>query len=257
MNAASALLELRDVSITFGGVRALSEVSLDVTEGSIVGLIGPNGAGKTTLFNIVSGLLRADAGSIRFDGVEMARMPAHRRAAIGVGRSFQNLGLMNTQTVQTNVLAMLHRSAPYAPADVFVRPWRWLAGERELARRCHDVLAEFGLEDESARQVGDLSFAKARFTELAAVVAEQPRLMLLDEPTTGLDIAETVRLAAILESIRDGGATVLVVAHDVEFVMRVCDHVYVLAEGNVLFDGAPEAVRAHPAVIEAYLGKAA
>ena len=253
----NALLELRDISISFGGVRALDGVALDVSEGSIVGLIGPNGAGKTTLFNVVSGLLRADAGSIRFDGVEMVRMPAHRRAAIGVGRSFQNLGLMNSQTVTTNVLALLHRSAPYAPADVFLRPWRWAAGERVLAQRCHDVLANFGLDDEAARPVGDLSFAKARFTELAAVVAEQPRLMLLDEPTTGLDISETVRLAAILEEIRAGGATVLVVAHDVEFVMRVCDHVYVLAEGKLLFDGTPAEVRSHPAVIEAYLGTAA
>jgi len=253
----TALLELRDVSISFGGVRALQEVSLDVGEGSVVGLIGPNGAGKTTLFNVVSGLLRADAGSIRFDGIEMARMPAHRRAAIGVARSFQNLGLMNGQTVATNVLALLHRSAPYSGVDVFARPWRWLAGERELARRCHEVLAEFGLEDEAARPVGDLSFAKARFVELAAVVAERPRLMLLDEPTTGLDMAETARLAEILEAIRAGGATVLVVAHDVDFVMRVCDHVYVLAEGRLLFDGTPQAVRSHPAVIEAYLGRAA
>jgi branched-chain amino acid transport system ATP-binding protein len=253
----TALLEIRDVSISFGGVRALRDVSLDVEEGRIVGLIGPNGAGKTTLFNVVSGLLRADAGSIVFDGVQMAGMPAHRRAAIGVGRSFQNLGLMNGQTVATNVLALLHRSAPYSGVDVFVRPWRWMAGERELASRCHGVLADFGLEDEATRPVADLSFAKARFVELAAVVAEQPRLMLLDEPTTGLDIAETARLAEILETIRARGATVLVVAHDVDFVMRVCDHVYVLAEGALLFDGTPGAVRSHPAVIEAYLGRAA
>src|SRR5581483_768718 len=137
--------------ISFGGVRALREVSLDVGEGRIVGLIGPNGAGKTTLFNVISGLLRADAGTIVFGGVHAAGMAAHRRAAIGVGRSFQNLGLMNGQTVATNVLAMLHRSTPYTGADVFLRPWRWMAGERELARRCHDVLAEFGLEDEAAR----------------------------------------------------------------------------------------------------------
>jgi ABC-type branched-subunit amino acid transport system ATPase component len=251
------LLELRDVSLSFGAVHALQQVALDVEEGSIVGLIGPNGAGKTTLFNVVSGLLRADTGSIRFDGIEMAGMPAHRRAAIGVGRSFQNLGLMNGQTVATNVLAMLHRSAPYSGLDVFARPWRLIAGERELVRRCDAALAEFELEDERGRAVGDLSFGKARFVELAAVVAERPRLMLLDEPTTGLDMAETARLAEILGVIRARGATVLVVAHDVDFVMRACDHVYVLAEGRVLFDGPPEAVRANPAVVEAYLGRAA
>ena len=253
----TALLEVRDVALSFGGVLALQGVSLDVHEGSIVGLIGPNGAGKTTLFNVVSGLQRDASGSIRLDGAEMAGLPAHRRAAIGVGRSFQNLGLMAEQTVETNVLALLHRSAPYRPSDVFLRPWRRLAGERQLARRCREVLAEFGLECEADRPVNDLSFAKARFVELAAVVAERPRLMLLDEPTTGLDMAEISRLAQILEATRAAGTTVLVVAHDVEFVMRICDRVYVLAEGRLLFDGTPAEVRSHPAVVEAYLGRAA
>jgi ABC-type branched-subunit amino acid transport system ATPase component len=245
------------VSRSFGGVRALEAVSLDVEEGAIVGLIGPNGAGKTTLFNIVSGLLPADGGTIAFDDVDITHQPAYRRAALGIARSFQNLGLMLDETVAFNVLVALHRSAPYGGADVLLRPWRRNRGERYLRRRCSDALERFGLLDDRDRLVSDLSFAKARFVELAAVVAEEPRLMLLDEPTTGLDMAEVARLGAVVTEIREAGTTVLVVAHDVGFVMRVCDYVYVLAEGRLLFHGEPRDVQSHPAVIEAYLGRSA
>jgi branched-chain amino acid transport system ATP-binding protein len=253
----SALLELRGISRHFGGVHALEDVSLDVGEGAIVGLIGPNGAGKTTLFNIVSGLLPAHAGSIRFDGAEIADQPAFRRAALGIGRSFQNLGLMLDETAECNVLTALHRSAPYGGLDVVLRPWRRRHGEQYLNSRCSAALERFGLLTDRDRRVRDLSFAKARFVELAAVVAEDPRLMLLDEPTTGLDVNEVVRFGGMLSEIRESGTTVLVVAHDVGFVMRTCDYVYVLAEGRLLFHGEPSQVQSHPAVIEAYLGKSA
>lgn len=253
----TSILELADVSLRFGGVQALQEISLEVAEGSVVGLIGPNGAGKTTLFNVISGLLSADRGSIGFAGTEMAGMAAHERAALGIGRSFQNLGLMLEETAATNVLAALYRSAQYRESDVFLRPWRRARGERALAKRCAAALHRFDLDDDADRLVKDLSFAKARFVEVAAVIAQEPRLMLLDEPTTGLDMAEIGRLGEILAAIREAGTTVLVVAHDVEFVMRVCDHVYVLAEGRRLFDGPPAAVRSNPAVIEAYLGRSA
>jgi branched-chain amino acid transport system ATP-binding protein len=235
-------------------VQALTDVSLDVDEGAIVGLIGPNGAGKTTLFNVVSGLVAADRGHIRFDSSEIGHLPAHRRAGLGIGRSFQNLGLMVDETVETNVLASLHRSASYSVADIMLRPWRRLEGELELSRRVTYALSRFGLLDDMHRLVNDVPFAKARFVELAAVVAEEPRLMLLDEPTTGLDVGEIVTLVDLLSDIRAAGTTMLVVAHDVGFVMQVCDVVYVLAEGRVLYEGDPLAAQSDPAVIEAYLG---
>jgi ABC-type branched-subunit amino acid transport system ATPase component len=253
----SRLLVVRGVSKRFGGVSALDNVSLEVDAGAIVGLIGPNGAGKTTLFNIVSGLLRADAGSIQFDGHEIGRLPAYRRAALGIGRSFQHLGLVGNESVATNLMTALHRSAPYSGADVILRPRRRDRGERYLAERCARSLERFGLLADRSRLVSELPFAKARFVELAAVVAEQPRLMLLDEPTTGLDLAEVVKLSSLLAEMREGGTTLVIVAHDVGFVMRLCDQIYVLAEGCVLFHGEPSAVRSDPAVIEAYLGRSA
>jgi branched-chain amino acid transport system ATP-binding protein len=252
-----SFLELRDVTKSFGGVRALEAVSLAVDEGAIVGLIGPNGAGKTTLFNVVSGLLLADSGSVLLDGEEIGRLPAHHRAGLGIGRSFQNLGLMLDETVEFNVLTALHRSAPYTGPDVLWRPWLRSRGERVLERRCARALGRFGLLADRGRRVRDLSFARARFVELAAVTAEAPRLMLLDEPTTGLDLAEVSKLHTVTGELRQEGTTILLVAHDVRFVMGVCDYVYVLAEGRLLAQGEPRDVQSHPAVVEAYLGRTA
>jgi branched-chain amino acid transport system ATP-binding protein len=248
---------VQGVSQRFGGLQALDDVSVDVPDGAIVGLIGPNGAGKTTLFNIISGLHAPTAGAVRFDDRDITGLAAHARAQLGIGRSFQNLGLMVDETAETNVLAALHRSAGYSNADVVLRPWRFLSGERRLAQRCTAALSAFGLEAEAQTDVADLPFGKARFVEIAAVMAEEPRLMLLDEPTTGLDVEEIRRFEVMLQAIRERGTTILVVAHDVGFVMRMCDYVYVLAEGKVLSAGAPAEIRDDPRVVEAYLGRSA
>jgi branched-chain amino acid transport system ATP-binding protein len=250
----SALLAVEDVAVAFGGVHAVDGVSLDVAPGSIVGLIGPNGAGKTTLFNCISGLQGVDTGRIVLDGHDVTRLGAHERAARGIGRSFQNLGLMMDEKAVTNVLAAQHLHAGYRGLDIVARPRRWWRGERTLARRAAEALDTFGLAGHADRPVRDLSFATARFVELAAVAAADPTLMLLDEPTTGLDGAEIATLLGALRRIRESGTTVMVIAHDVGFVMDLCDHVYALASGRLLSQGPPAAVRNDPAVIDAYVG---
>lgn len=250
------LLAISEVSVSFGGLHALSKVSLDVEPETIVGLIGPNGAGKTTLFNVVSGLQPA-IGTVSFDGRDITNLPPHRRARLGISRSFQNLGLMQHESVITNVMAAEHISADYGALDLVVRPWRWWRGESTIRGRAFDILDDIGLSEHSLEQVSDLSFGVARFVELAAVLARQPRLLLLDEPTTGLDAGETERLTALLIAARTRGVTVLVVAHDVRFVMDVCDEVYVLAEGRILSHGTPLEMQRDPAVIAVYLGRPA
>ena len=192
------LLSVDAVSVAFGGLRALDGVSFGVPEGSIVGLIGPNGAGKTTMFNIVSGLQRHDSGRVSFAGTDITDEPPHRRARRGIARSFQNLGLISEETVLTNLLAAQYGAAPYRGWDVVVRPWRWWGSERQMRAQAADALARFGLDDLVDRRVEDLSFASARFVELACALVNRPRLMLLDEPTTGLDVVEVELLLGVL-----------------------------------------------------------
>jgi branched-chain amino acid transport system ATP-binding protein len=245
------------VSVAFGGLRALSDVSIEVPDGSIVGLIGPNGAGKTTLFNVISGLQAAESGSIFFEDTDITRASASRRASLGIGRSFQNLGLIPNETVRTNLLAAQFLGTRYRAADLLLRPWRWWREEARIAQRAVEIGRDFGLLDCLDQRVSDLSFGAARFVELACVLGERPRLMMLDEPTTGLDLREIDQLLDVLRQQRDAGRTILVVAHDVRFVMELCDYVFVLNAGVVLAQGTPPQVQSHPEVVAVYLGRTA
>jgi branched-chain amino acid transport system ATP-binding protein len=246
------VLVIEGVSVAFGGVRALEEVSFEVPEGQVCGVIGPNGAGKTTLFDVVSGLRRPDAGRVRLRGRDLTGTSPAARARAGVRRTFQRTQVFGRLTVADNVLAALdwHGGGGGLVADLAGWPGR-RRRERERRERVAEVLELCGLTPLREAYAAALPVGRRRLVELARALADRPALLLLDEPTSGLDAAQTARLAEVVRALE---TTVLLVEHDMGFVMDVCDHVVVLDLGRVIAAGAPAAVREDPVVRAAYLG---
>jgi len=251
------LLEVRDVAVRFGGIVALDGVSFEVEPGTIAGLIGPNGAGKTTLFNVLSRLYECQRGDIVFDGHSLLEAPRHRIAALGIGRTFQNLALFGSMSVLDNVMVGAHCRSR---GGFFANAVRLPVVPREEAaveKKARELLGVLELEAVAGRRVADLPFGTRKRVELARALASEPKLLLLDEPASGLNHEEVAGLGSLIRSLRERlRLTVLLVEHHMSLVMSLSEKVVALNFGKVIAQGTPAEVRRHPELMRAYLGAA-
>lgn len=250
----TATLVLQDVARHFGGVPAVDKVSLQVPAGQITGLIGPNGAGKTTVVNLITGLLHLSSGKVLLDGRDVSREEAPDLARAGVARTFQNIRLVPDASVLENVVAGFHR---HEKAGLWAN-LLGLSSARAEAKRMNEramaLLERFGMTALAEHRAGGLSYGHQRRIEMMRALATEPRLLLLDEPVAGMNDAEAESLAGIFRSVAASGVAVLLIEHNMRFVMSLCSHLYVLASGRLIAEGQPDAVGRDPMVVEAYLG---
>ena len=236
------LLEANEVTVRFGGLLALDNTSIRVEEGCVTGLIGPNGAGKTTLFNVITGLQPPNFGHVVLDGRDITRRRPHQRARLGIARTFQRLEAFGSLTARENVLVALEMRR------------RWAKERYDAGAVADELLSEVGIAHVAERKVELLPTGTARLVELARALAVAPKVLLLDEPSSGLDEVETDTLGELLLKLADRGLGILLVEHDMPFVMATCTHIDVLDFGRTIARGGPQAIQENPAVQEAYLG---
>lgn len=244
-------LTVRSVSKAFGGVRALSAVDLELDENEILGLIGPNGSGKTTLVNVVSGFVARDSGSVLLQQRPIADLSAHRIVCAGIARTFQNLRIFRRRTALENVLL---GQTPRLSARDFLTA-STASSQRHRRDQALELLARFGLQGRAASVAGMLSFGEQKRLELARAMASAPRVLLLDEPAGGMNPSEIEELKARLREVRAQGVAILLIEHNMKLVMELCDRIAVLASGELVTVGTPQAVRQDARVIKSYLGE--
>jgi branched-chain amino acid transport system ATP-binding protein len=252
------LIEARNLSVQFGGLRAVDDVSFTVAEGEVFTIIGPNGAGKTTMFNMISRIYDPSEGTILFAGRDITRIAPHRVAGLGIARTFQNIELFEHATVLQNLLigAHVHRTTHPLAEALFLPSVR--RAEVAMRERVEEIIDLLDLAVHRDSMVAGLPYGARKVVELGRALAIRPKLLLLDEPSSGLNVEETDDMAFWIEDItRDLGITVIMVEHDMSLVSRVSDRVLAMNQGRVLALGPPDAVQRHPAVVEAYLGRPA
>jgi len=251
-----SVLETRSVSIRFGGVFANTDVSISVGEWEIVGVIGPNGAGKTTAFNIITGFYKPNRGRVIFKGQDVTDLGVHERAALGLGRTFQNVGLVKGSTVRENLVTAQYLEADYTVLAGMLGSPHSFAAERELNARGEAIADIMGLGDILDTQVAGLPYGVLKRVEIATALATDPQVLLLDEPSSGMGPEEAHELGdSLLDLRKEFGLSIAMIEHHVPLVVRVCDYVYCLNFGQLLAEGLPEEVRNHPQVVTAYLGE--
>jgi branched-chain amino acid transport system ATP-binding protein len=246
------MLEIANITKNFGGLTALDDIGIQVKEKQIYGLIGPNGAGKTTLFNIITGFLTATGGSIQFSGKELTRLPPNKIARLGIARTFQNIRLFGTMTVMENVLVAQNTRAR---SGILSLVQLLSAREKKLQEEAEALLEKMGLWEKRNELSISLAYGDQRRLEIARALARAPELLLLDEPAAGMNEVETEDLLERIQEIRDLGQTIMLIEHDMNIVMGICDYISVLNFGLVIANGTPAEIQTSEAVIEAYLGR--
>lgn len=249
------MLRVAGITQIFGGVTALSGVGFAIEAGSITGIIGPNGAGKTTLFNIITGIYRQTSGQVFLEGKDISGVPAERLAKLGMVRTFQNIELFGKMTVLENVMVGVHSRSSCGVLSCSLKlPWA-IAEEGRIRAQARQWLEFAGIGDLADTEAGNLPFGKGRLLEVARAMALKPKIILMDEPAAGLNSHETAGLAELIRTIRAQGVTVVLVEHDMELVMDICDRIVVLNLGTKLAEGTPREIQENPEVIAAYLGE--